>query len=90
MSVEHARAYITRVKSDGAFSSLINEADTQEARLKIAREAGLDFTEQEYQSIRSELPVWTMAEWLAARRAYDEYETSWLSGEFNPWRNDLK
>lgn len=89
MSVEHARVFIARVKSDGRFSSQINEATSKEARLQIVTDAGLEFTEQEYRAVASELPTWTMADWLAARRAYDNYETSWLVGEFNPWREDL-
>lgn len=90
MSVENARAFIAKIKSDGNFSSQLSEAKTKEARLRIAKEAGLEFTEQEYQAITSELPTWTIGEWLAARRVYDEFETSWLAGEFNPWRSDLE
>ncbi|MGL1862275.1 MAG: Nif11-like leader peptide family natural product precursor [Pseudodesulfovibrio sp.] len=90
MSVENARAFIAKFKSDGKFSSQLNESKSKEARLRIAKEAGLDFTEQEYQAVTSELPIWTMDDWLAARRAYDEFETSWLAGEFNPWRRDLE
>ncbi|WP_421901388.1 Nif11-like leader peptide family natural product precursor [Maridesulfovibrio sp.] len=90
MSVENARAFIEKVKSDGAFSALINNAGSKEARVGIAKEAGLEFTEQEYQEVTSQLPTWTMDDWLAARRAYDAFETSWLAGEFNPWRSDLE
>ncbi|NDV28072.1 Nif11-like leader peptide family natural product precursor [Desulfovibrio sp. JC010] len=90
MSVENARAFIEKVKSDGSFSAQINNAESKEARVQIAREAGLEFTEQEYLEVTSQLPAWTMDDWLAARRAYDSYETSWLAGEFNPWRIDLK
>jgi predicted ribosomally synthesized peptide with nif11-like leader len=89
MSVESALAFIERIKSDGEFSKQINEAGTTEARLQIARDAGLEFTEEEYTAVTSELPEWTMDKWLAARRAYDEFETSWLAGEFSPWRSDL-
>ena len=90
MSVENARAFIEKFKSDGEFSNQLNEAKTKEARLNIAQKAGLEFTEKEYKTVTSELPNWTMDKWLAARRAYDEFETSWLAGEFNPWRSDLK
>ena len=90
MSVESARTFIEKIKSDGEFSKQFNEAKTKEARLKIAKKAGLEFTEKEYKTVTSELPNWTMDRWLAARRAYDEFETSWLAGEFSPWRSDLK
>jgi predicted ribosomally synthesized peptide with nif11-like leader len=90
MSVESARTFIEKIKSDGEFSKQINEAKTKEARLKIVKKAGLEFTEEEYKTVTSELPNWTMDGWLAARRAYDEFETSWLAGEFNPWRSDLE
>jgi predicted ribosomally synthesized peptide with nif11-like leader len=90
MSVESARVFIEKIKSDGEFSRQINEAETKETRLNIAKKAGLEFTEEEYKTVTSELPNWTMDEWLAARRAYDEFETSWLAGEFSPWRSDLK
>ena len=89
MSTENVRAYIGKIKSDGAFSKKLNEAKTKEARLNIAKEAGLEFTEEEYKTVTSELPVWTMDEWLAARRTYDSFETSWLAGEFSPWRSNL-
>ena len=90
MSVESSRAFIDKIKSDGEFSKQINEAKTKEARLEIAKRAGLEFTEIEYKTVTSELPNWTMDGWLAARRAYDEFETSWLAGEFSPWRSDLE
>ena len=90
MSVENARAYIDKVKSDGEFCKQLNKAKTMEERLRIANFAGLDFTEEEYCIVTSKFPKWTMDEWLAARRVYDQYETSWLAGEFNPWRSDLK
>ncbi len=90
MSVESARAFIEKIKSDGEFSKQLNEARTQEERVKIAHNAGLEFTEEEYRTVTSGLPDWTMDGWLAARRVYDEYETSWLAGEFSPWRSDLK
>jgi len=90
MSVENAREFIEKIKSDGEFSNQINEAKTQEARMQIVKSAGLEFTEEEYKTVTSKLPNWTMDEWLAARRVYDEYETSWLAGELSPWRSDLK
>ncbi len=89
MSLENVRAFVAKVKSDGDFCKQINEATTKQARLEIAQGADLEFTEEEYNSVKSELPVWTMEDWLAARRAYDQFETSWLSREFNPWRGDL-
>ena len=89
MSVEDARAFIQKIKSDGDFSKQINEATSREACLEIAKNAGLEFSEEEYKTVTAELPVWTMDAWLAARRAYDSYETSWLAGEFSPWRSDL-
>ena len=90
MPVDSARTFIENIKSDGDFSKQINEANTTEARLQIAKKAGLEFTEEEYKAVTSELPNWTMDKWLAARRVYDAFETSWLAGEFSPWRSDLK
>ncbi|MDP8262356.1 MAG: Nif11-like leader peptide family natural product precursor [Candidatus Ancaeobacter aquaticus] len=85
MSVENARAYIQKFKSDREFCNQLNEAKTKEERLKIAKEAGLEFTEEEYKTVTSELPNWTIDKWLEARRAYDKFETSWLAREFSPW-----
>jgi predicted ribosomally synthesized peptide with nif11-like leader len=90
MSVENARTFIEKIKSDEVFSKHLNEAKTTEARLQIAKKAGLEFTEDEYKAVTAELPDWTMDKWLAARRVYDAFETSWLAGEFSPWRRDLK
>ncbi|MFH1675370.1 MAG: Nif11-like leader peptide family RiPP precursor [Pseudomonadota bacterium] len=79
MPVESARAFIERIKSDGEFSKQLNEAKMTEARSQIAKKAGFEFTEEEYKTVTSELPNWTMDKWLAARRVYDEFETSWLA-----------
>ena len=90
MSTESARAFIEKFKSDGEFSKQLNEAKTKEARLAIAKKAGLEFTENEYKTVTSELPEWTMAAWLEARRTYDAFETSWLARELSPWRGNLE
>jgi predicted ribosomally synthesized peptide with nif11-like leader len=54
MSVEHAKAFFERMKSDADFQQQLVGAADDDARKAIAREAGYEFTETEIQSVVSE------------------------------------
>lgn len=47
MSVENARACLDRLESDQEFRTAMRNADTEEERLDVARDAGLEFTREE-------------------------------------------
>ena len=47
MSVDNAKKFLERMKSDGAFRESIAKADGFEARAKLVKGAGYDFTKAE-------------------------------------------
>ena len=55
MSVDQARAFIEKMKSDGAFRDRIMAIEAVDARLAAARDAGFVFTEAEINEVKSEL-----------------------------------
>ena len=55
MSVDQARAFIEKMKSDGAFRDRIMAIEAVDARLAAARDAGFEFTEAEINEVKSEL-----------------------------------
>ncbi len=48
MSVENVKAFIEKLNSDETFRNRITEASDDEARLNIARDAGYEFTVEEF------------------------------------------
>ena len=55
MSVEQAKAFMEKLDSDKTFLTQIARANSDEARLQLAQEAGFDFTAEEFASAM-ELP----------------------------------
>ena len=55
MSVDQARAFIEKMKSDEAFCDRIMAIEAVDARLAAARDAGFVFTETEINEVKSEL-----------------------------------
>ena len=55
MSVDQARAFIEKMKSDGAFRDRIMAIEAVDARLAAASDAGFEFTEAEIKEVKSEL-----------------------------------
>ena len=51
MSVENAKAFLSRVASDEAFKKSLENAPNEEARKAIVKEAGYDFTKAEMESL---------------------------------------
>ena len=55
MSVESAKAYIERVKTDEEFAKKVMECKAVESRMACIRAAGYDFTHDEFKTMSSEL-----------------------------------
>jgi len=55
MSVDQARAFIEKMKSDEAFRDRIMAIEAVDARLAAASDAGFEFTEAEVKEVQSEL-----------------------------------
>ena len=52
MSIESARAFVERMKTDGEFRNRVAEAESPEARARILKYEGFDFTDEELGSLR--------------------------------------
>lgn len=55
MSIESAKAYVERMKTDKEFARSIVEAKDAEKRNQIIKSAGFDFTKEHFDSVVSEL-----------------------------------
>ena len=55
MSLDQARAFIEKMKSDEAFCDRIMAIEAVDARLAAARDAGFVFTEAEIKEVKNEL-----------------------------------
>jgi len=55
MSVDQARAFIEKMKSDEAFCDRIMAIEAVDARLAAASDAGFEFTDTEINEVKSEL-----------------------------------
>ena len=55
MSLDQARAFIEKIKSDDAFRDRISAIKEVDGRVAAARGAGFDFTEAEVKEAQSEL-----------------------------------
>lgn len=55
MTIESAKAFIERMKSDGEFRRRVAEAESPQVRERILKYEGYDFTEEELDSLRKEV-----------------------------------
>ena len=55
MSIESAKAFLERVKSDEDFGKSVGEIATSEERMKYVKTAGFDFTKEELDKVTTEL-----------------------------------
>lgn len=55
MSLERAKSYIERMKTDADFRKKVNECKNTEERAKVVKEMGFNFTAQELKSCTDEL-----------------------------------
>ena len=55
MSIESAKAFIERMKTDEAFANQVESRKDKEERMKFVSEQGFNFSEQEVQQLAKEL-----------------------------------
>ena len=55
MSIESAKAFLERIKNDEDWRNKLQAAENKEERLAMAKAEGFDFTEEEFQDVRSQL-----------------------------------
>jgi len=55
MSIESAKAYIERLKTDEEFVGRVKAAADNEARLALVKAEGFDFSEEDISAIKTEL-----------------------------------
>lgn len=55
MSIESAKAFIEKFKTDEEFAKKVTECESAEARMAFAKEAGFDFTAEEIKEFQGEL-----------------------------------
>lgn len=55
MSIESAKAFLERIKSDEDFWKSVGEIATSEERMKYVKGAGFDFTMEEIATLKGEL-----------------------------------
>lgn len=55
MSIESAKAFIERMKTDAEFRRRIAEAESPEVRARILKYEGYDFTDEELDSLKKEV-----------------------------------
>ena len=55
MTIESAKAFVERVKSDEEFAKRVAGADSREERAEIAKAEGFDFTPEELKTVTGEL-----------------------------------
>ncbi len=55
MSVESAKSFVERIKTDSAFKQQLANAPDNEARRKIVSEAGYNFTKEDILQLPNEL-----------------------------------
>jgi len=55
MSIESAKAFVERMKTDGEFRKRIAEAEASDVRARILKYEGFDFTDKELDSLKDEV-----------------------------------
>jgi len=55
MSIESAKAFVERMKTDGEFRRRVAETESPEVRARILKYEGFDFTDEELDSLRKEV-----------------------------------
>ena len=55
MSIESAKAFVERMKTDGEFRKRIAEAESSDVRARILKYEGFDFTDKELDSLKDEV-----------------------------------
>ncbi len=56
MSIESAKAFIERLKTDETFTKKVGACTNEAERLAMAKAEGFDFTPEEVRQLRAQLP----------------------------------
>lgn len=54
MSIESAKAFYSRMTTDQAFRTQLEQAGTREERLQILQDSGYDFTSKEWEAAKAQ------------------------------------
>ena len=83
MSIESAKAFIERMKTDEAFAKQVESQKDKEERMKFVSEQGFNFSEQEVQQVAKEISdddlenvaggLWNRLHWTDPCMASYEY-----------------
>ncbi len=80
MSIESARVFIKKMKTDEAFRNLVTESETPQARKTVILEGNFDFSKEEIGSVTAQLSdeeVTAVAKgwmcWIGCRSEIMEY-----------------
>ncbi len=57
MSIESAKAFVERMKTDEDFRKEVSEKSSPEERIKFVKESGFDFTKEELETVREKLQL---------------------------------
>ena len=57
MSIESAKAFVGRMKTDGEFRNRVAEAESPEVRARILKYEGFDFTDEELNSLKDQIII---------------------------------
>ncbi len=55
MTIESAKAFVERIKNDDDFSKEVGEKSSPENRMKFVKDNGFDFSNEEFEQVKSEL-----------------------------------
>ncbi len=55
MSIESAKAFMERMKTDGDFKKEVGEKSSPEDRMQFVKANGFDFSKEEFEQVTSEL-----------------------------------
>ena len=55
MSIESAKAFIERMKTDEEFNNRVSTAEDQKARIALVKAEGFDFSVEDINAVKSEL-----------------------------------
>ncbi len=55
MSIESAKAFMERMKTDGDFKKEVGEKSSGEDRMQFVKANGFDFSKEEFEQVTSEL-----------------------------------
>ncbi len=55
MSIERAKAFMERMKTDGDFKKEVGEKSSGEDRMQFVKVNGFDFSKEEFEQVKSEL-----------------------------------